>query len=105
MECAVPPSGPVATQRSEVDALSTLQHLQAEIASRMRRGDAFDSVEDEVINASALPDAEKAALWLYGWSYVPWQRQRREAVAHIDQLAGGDPSAERVLAMLRAGAV
>jgi hypothetical protein len=81
--------------------MSTLQHLQAEIASRMRRGDAFDSVEDEVINASALPDAEKAALWLYGWSFVPWQRQRREAVAHIAQLADGDPSGERVVAMLR----
>jgi hypothetical protein len=81
--------------------MSTLQHLQAEIASRMRRGDAFDSVEDEVINASALPEAEKAALWLYGWSFVPWQRQRREAVAHIEQLAESESSGERVLAMMR----
>jgi hypothetical protein len=79
--------------------MSTLQDLQAEIASRMRRGDAFDTVEDEVINAGALPDAEKAALWLYGWSFVPWQRQRREALAHIEQLANRPP-AERVAAML-----
>jgi hypothetical protein len=86
--------------------MSRLQDLQAEIASRMRRGDAFDSVEDEVINASALPDAEKAALWLYGWSFVHWRRQRREAVAHLEHLADGDPSAERVVAMPRvAGAV
>jgi len=70
--------------------MSTLQHLQAEIASRMRHGDAFDAVEDEVINASALSDGEKAALWLYGWSFVPWQRQRREALAHIAQLADDD---------------
>ena len=80
--------------------MSTLLQLQAEIASRMRRGDAFATVEDEVIDASALADAEKAALWLYGWSFVPWQRQRREAVAHIEQLADGGPSAERVVAML-----
>jgi len=60
--------------------------LQAEIAARMRRGDAFDRVEVELIDRSDLPDAEKAALWLYGWSFVPWQRQRREALAHIDVL-------------------
>jgi hypothetical protein len=70
--------------------MSTLQQLQAEIASRMRHGAPFDTVEEEVIDASALSDAEKAALWLYGWSFVPWQRQRREAVAHIEQLADGD---------------
>jgi hypothetical protein len=81
--------------------MSTLQDLQAEIASRMRRGDAFDTGEDELINASALPDAEKAALWLYGWSFVPWRRQRREAAAHIEQLAGLDASGERGAAMLR----
>jgi len=81
--------------------VSTLKHLQAEIASRMRRGDTFDTVEEEVINASMLSDAEKAALWLYGWSFVDFRRQRREAVAHIDQLADGQASAEPVVARLR----
>jgi hypothetical protein len=72
--------------------MSTLKHLQGEIASRMRRGDAFVMIEDEVINASRLSDPEKAALWLYGWSFVDWRRQRREAVAHIDLLvANQDP--------------
>jgi hypothetical protein len=66
--------------------MSTIKHLQAEITSRMRRGDAFATVEDEVINGSALSEPEKAALWLYGWSFVDWRRQRREAVAHIDVL-------------------
>jgi hypothetical protein len=79
--------------------MSTLQQLQAEIASRMRHGDAFGTVEDEVINASALPDPEKAALWLYGWSFVPWQRQRREALAHITQLDHAKPP----LRVVRAG--
>ena len=36
--------------------------VQAEIASRMRHGDAFDTIEDEVINASALSEADPA-LW------------------------------------------
>ena len=68
----------------------------------MRHGDAFDTVEDEVINASLLPEAEKAALWLYGWSFVHWRRQRREAVAQLEQLADGKASAQRAVDILRA---
>jgi len=81
--------------------LSTLKQVQAEIASRMRHGDAFDTVEDEVINASALSEAEKAALWLYGWSFVHWRLQRREAAAHIDRLIDGEASAARAVGPLR----
>jgi hypothetical protein len=83
--------------------MSTLEQLQAEVARRMRRGDTFASVEAQLIDPSGLSEAEKAALWLYGWSFVHWRRQRREAVAHIQQLSDGDASAERVLAMLRVG--
>ena len=68
--------------------MSTLKQLQGDVARRMRGGDTFASVEAEVIDASGLSDAEKAALWLYGWSFVHWRRQRREAMAHIDALAG-----------------
>jgi hypothetical protein len=71
--------------------MSTLKQLQGEVAARMRRGDTFASVEAEVIDPSGLSDAEKAALWLYGWSFVHWRRQRREAIAHIDALAGTQP--------------
>jgi hypothetical protein len=72
--------------------MSTLKQLQADVAVRMCRGDTFASVEAEVIDASGLSEAEKAALWLYGWSFVHWRRQRREAMAHIDALAGTQPS-------------
>jgi hypothetical protein len=68
--------------------MSTLEQLQGDVARRMRRGDTFASVEAEVIDTNGLSDAEKAALWLYGWSFVHWRRQRREAMAHIDVLAG-----------------
>jgi hypothetical protein len=67
--------------------VSTLRQLQAEVAFRMRRGDTFASVEAEVIDPSELSEDEKAALWLYGWSFVNWRRQRREAIAHIEVLA------------------
>ena len=62
--------------------MSTVKQLQGDVAHRMRRGDTFTSVETQVIDASGLSDAEKAALWLYGWSFVNYRRQRREAVAH-----------------------
>ena len=68
--------------------MSTLRQHQREIAARLRRGDTFASVEDELIDPSPLSEAEKAALWLYGWSFVDWRRQRREALLHIDRLAG-----------------
>ena len=68
--------------------MSTLKQLQGDVARRMRRGDTFASVEAEVIDPSGLSDAEKAALWVYGWSFVHWRRQRREAMAQIDVLAG-----------------
>ena len=74
--------------------MSTLKQLQGDVAARMRRGDTFASVEAEVIDPSGLSDAEKDALWLYAWSFVHWRRQRREAMAHIDVLAG-TPSPRR----------
>ncbi|HEV3001208.1 MAG TPA: hypothetical protein VGW75_10765 [Solirubrobacteraceae bacterium] len=72
--------------------MSTLQQLQAEVAKRMRHGERFASVEEEVIDPSDLSEAEKAALWLYGWSFVNWRRQRREALRHIELLAAPEPS-------------
>jgi hypothetical protein len=66
--------------------VSTLEQLQGDVAFRMRRGDAFASVEAEVIDPSDLSEDAKAALWLYAWSFVNWRRQRREAMAHIDVL-------------------
>ena len=68
--------------------MSTLKQYKAEIAHRMRRGDTFASVEEQVIDPSSLSDREKAALWLFGWSFVDWRRQRREALAHIEMLDG-----------------
>jgi hypothetical protein len=76
--------------------MSTLQQVQTDIARRMRRGDTFASVEEEVIDPSMLPEASKAALWLYGWSFVNRRRQRREAVAHLALLAQPEEVAERV---------
>ncbi|HEX8083726.1 MAG TPA: hypothetical protein VF529_05505 [Solirubrobacteraceae bacterium] len=86
--------------------MSTLKQFQAEVAARMNRGDTFTSVEDEVIDPSGLSDREKAALWLYGWSFVDWRGQRREALSHIDLLAARAETVEFSpprLSLVRAG--
>jgi len=55
----------------------------------MRRGKSFSSVEDEIVEPSRLSDEAKSALWLHGWSFVDAGAQRREAYAHIAQVAAG----------------
>jgi hypothetical protein len=67
--------------------MATLDELQGEVDVRMRRGESFSLLEDEIIEPSALSEAEKSALWLYGWSFVDWRAQRREARAHLARLA------------------
>ena len=66
--------------------MATLMELQRAIDIGMRQGKSFSAVEDEIIEPSELPAEAKSALWLYGWSFVDWRAQRREACAHIAQL-------------------
>jgi hypothetical protein len=70
--------------------MATLVELRCEIDARMHQGESFSSIEDDVIQASQLPEEHKSALWLYGWSFVSAEAQRREADAHIAQLAAAD---------------
>jgi hypothetical protein len=67
--------------------MTTLMELQGAIEVRMRRGQSFSAVEDEIIEPSRLSDDAKSALWLYAWSFVDWRAQRQEAYAHIAQIA------------------
>ena len=69
--------------------MATLVELRCEIDARMHRGASFSSIEDDVIDTSGLPEEQKSALWLYGWSFVDCRAQRREAHAHIAQIAAG----------------
>jgi hypothetical protein len=67
--------------------MTKLMELQGAIEVGMRRGESFSTVEDEIIEPSQLSDEAKSALWLYAWSFVDWRAQRREASAHIAQIA------------------
>jgi len=74
--------------------MATLVELRCEIDARMHRGASFSSIEDDVIDTSGLPEEQKSALWLYGWSFVDLDAQRREADAHITQIAGAEARRE-----------
>jgi hypothetical protein len=67
--------------------MTTVIDFQRAIDARMRSGASFSSVEDDLIEPSRLSDEAKSALWLYAWSFVDSQAQRREAYAHITQFA------------------
>lgn len=54
-----------------------------EIRARMRHGDSIDDVDLELIERSGLSQDEKAALWLYAWSFVPRRAQRASAELHL----------------------
>ena len=67
--------------------MATLMELRGAIEMGMSRGESLSTVEDEIIEPSRLSDDAKSALWLYAWSFVDRTAQRREAYAHIAQLA------------------
>jgi hypothetical protein len=65
----------------------SIGEAQSRIVTMMERGAAFDEVEEDVINPSPYDDDEKAALWLFAWSFMPRGRQRYEANQHLRRLA------------------
>lgn len=48
----------------------TFVELQQEVDARMRHGDRFSEVEDELIEPCRLSQEAKAALWLYGFAFA-----------------------------------
>jgi hypothetical protein len=57
--------------------------IQKQIRKRMRHGDSIDDVDLELVERSGLSADEKAALWLYAWSFVPRRKQRASAEVHL----------------------
>jgi hypothetical protein len=66
--------------------MSTLAE-QSRILAMMERGATFGDVEDGVINHAPCDEDEKAALWLFAWSFMPPGEQRHEANQHLRQIA------------------
>jgi hypothetical protein len=63
--------------------MDSLFRLQERVASLMQGGASLDHVEMEVVESSDLDPDQKAALWLYAWSFVEGQEQRAQAARYI----------------------
>jgi hypothetical protein len=66
--------------------MDKLVEIRDLITERMEAGQTLEHVES-VINSADLSDDEKAALWLFAWSYLPVGTQRSRAVAATQMLA------------------
>ena len=60
---------------------------QSRIIRMMGSGAKFGDVEEGVINAGPFDEEEKAALWLFAWSFIPSGEQRYEANQHLRRIA------------------
>ena len=61
---------------------------QHQVEAMMERGTAFSDVED-VIDASELSAAHKAALWLLAWSLRDIDKQRQDARLTLAAVGAG----------------
>jgi hypothetical protein len=61
----------------------SLGDYQDQVEGMMEAGERFGIVED-TINAAALVDDQKAALWLLAWSSRDSFAQRRDAIAALE---------------------
>jgi hypothetical protein len=63
--------------------------LQERIAGMMRRGAPLEQVENQVIDPCELSSDQKAALWLYAWSFMERGEQRDRAARYLLQVGSG----------------
>jgi hypothetical protein len=57
--------------------------LQERITVMMHGGVSLEQVEEEVIEQSDLNPDQKAALWLYAWSFMRGTEQRTQATRYL----------------------
>ena len=69
--------------------MASLLRLRVQVATMMGRGEPWERVEEEVIDPSGLDSDQKAALWLYGWSFLGQQEQRAEAERYLAVVGDG----------------
>ena len=63
--------------------------LQERIAVMMRCGAPLEQVENQVIDPCDLTSDQKAALWLYAWSFMERGEQRDHATRYLMDVRSG----------------
>jgi hypothetical protein len=69
--------------------MSSVFGVQERIARMMRRGAPLEQVEDQVIDPCDLSSDQKAALWLYAWSFLERGEQRDHATRCLQHVTSG----------------
>jgi hypothetical protein len=57
----------------------SLMQARDEVTGMLRSGAEFDAIEDQIETIPGLVADERAALWLYAWSWQDRRWQRRTA--------------------------
>lgn len=63
--------------------------LQERIAAMLRRGAPLEQVEREVIDPCELSSDQKAAMWLYAWSFIEGKDRREQATRYLLNVGPG----------------
>jgi hypothetical protein len=66
--------------------MASVVALQERIAAMMRRGAPLEQVESQVIEPCELSSDQKAALWLYAWSFMERGEQRDHAARYLQHV-------------------
>lgn len=69
--------------------MTSLVVIQERIAEMMRSGAPLETVESQVINTCELSADQKAALWLYAWSFMERGEQRDHATRYLHHVSSG----------------
>jgi hypothetical protein len=72
---------------TEEEEVASIVRLQERVAAMMQCGAPLDRVESEVIDPCELSADQKAALWLYAWSFIEGQEQRDSATRYLLNVA------------------
>ena len=66
-----------------------LTQAQSEVMTLMRSGAAFEAIEDRIAKIPDLDDDQRAALWLYAWSFMERGEQRDLAQRYLLHVRSG----------------
>ena len=69
--------------------MASVSGLQERIAAMMRCGVPLEDVESQVIDPCTLSADQKAALWLYAWSFMERGEQRDLAQQYLLHVGSG----------------
>ncbi len=66
-----------------VKTMARFTRVQLEVEALVLARGNLAAAEELINNTPRFTEEQRAALWLYAWSCLPRDRQRKEALAHL----------------------